>query len=83
MTVTHSQCQVIRTRYLGPTDYLGARVRAVCQGGSVTHHYDHGLSCAENHAEACRALVLKMRWTGDWRGGTARDGDSYFVNLSA
>lgn len=61
--------QAITTKYLGPTNYRGARVKATCEAGSVTVSWDHALGSEENHDAACRALALKLGWHGQWLGG--------------
>jgi hypothetical protein len=63
--------QAISTKYLGPTDYRGGRIKATADAGSVTLGWDHALSSLQNHAEAARALALKLGWTGKYyMGGT-------------
>ena len=59
--------QAIETKYLGPTDHRGSRVRAKCQAGSVTLSWDHALDTVANHAAAARALIRKLGWDNrDW-----------------
>lgn len=45
------------TRYLGPTDHRGARIRAshLTSGKAVTLPYDQALSDEDNHAKAAIA----------------------------
>jgi len=54
--------RAILTKYIGPTDHRGARVKARAFGASiiVPWDYEHG---AENHARAALALIFKMGWT--------------------
>ena len=57
--------QAITTRYLGPTNPRGARVKATCEAGTHTLPYDHALSPFANHATAARALVALLGWIDD------------------
>lgn len=72
--------QAISTKYLGPTNHRGGRVKAKCQAGSVTVEWDHARGIEENHDAACRALLIKLGWTlangykGTWSGGGTPDG---------
>lgn len=66
--------QAIVTKYFGPTDSRGSRVKATCQAGSVTIPWDHALNSDENHLNAAQALVHKLGW------GT-RVGNTYVTRL--
>lgn len=67
--------QAIMTKYLGPTNTMGARVRATAGAGSVTVAWDHGLSVEKNHDRAAKALAKKFGWTGRLEGGGLPSGD--------
>ena len=55
--------RAIITRYLGPTNFRGSRIVADAgKGARLTMPYDHALNTNENHAEAAKALCLKMGW---------------------
>lgn len=54
--------QAIVTKYLAPTNCKGARVKAICDGGSLTKAWNHELNPAQNHALAARHLVTKLGW---------------------
>lgn len=70
--------QAIKTKYMGPTDYRGARIKASAEPGSVTVPYDHALNPEQNHAAACLALAEKLDWDwGEWIGGSLDSGDFY------
>ena len=75
--------QAIETRYLGPTNNRGGRIKATAWGGSVTVGYNHALNQQENHKAAADALIAKMGWNGTYaQGGNAKgDGGYYFVNV--
>ena len=64
--------QAIETKYLGPTNTKGARVKASCQVGSVTIPWDHALDPVANHAAAARALIRKWGWDQIVIDGEAR-----------
>jgi hypothetical protein len=74
--------QAIETKFLGPTNFRGSRVKASCQVGSITIGWDDALDPSDNHRAAARALVEKFGWTGehfpsDWCGGVKADGTGY------
>lgn len=66
--------QTIETKYIGPTNHRGARIKATAtHGASVTVPYPHELSESDRHSLAARKLAAKLNWTGDMIGGwTAR-----------
>ena len=67
--------QSIATKYHGPTDYRGARVTArSASGHRLTVAWNYALDPAGNHAEAARALAIKLGWVGEWYGGSTTDG---------
>lgn len=80
MTIT---TQAIETRYLGPTNTKGGRIKASAWGGSVTIGYPYSLDAQDAHKAAADALIAKMGWTGTYaQGGNAKgDGGYYFVNV--
>lgn len=55
--------QAILTRYLGPTNHRGARVKATCDAGSVTVPWDYAQDPARNHELAAHALCRKLGWS--------------------
>ena len=74
--------QAIETKYLPPSYRLGARVKATAWAGSVTVHYDYGLSTEDNHRAAAEALQAKFGWQGTYAQGGNAKGDGYvFVNI--
>ena len=55
----------IVTKYIGPTDYRGSRIKATAGNGqTITIGYDHELSIEKAHRKAAQALCDKMKWTG-------------------
>jgi hypothetical protein len=51
----------LRTKYIGPTDTRGSRIRAWMDGKQLTIPYDHGASCA--HAKAAHMLAQAVYGT--------------------
>lgn len=63
--------QAVETKFLGPTDFRGARVKASAEAGTVTVSWDYALDVDENHDAAARALIVKMGWEDrTWVRGT-------------
>lgn len=71
--------QAIVTKYLGPTNVRGSRVKATAAGGTITIGWDNRYNSEVNHALACAALVQKMGWQGQWHQGGLPSGDYCFV----
>ena len=52
---------VVVTKYIGPTDHRGSRVRATGPAGqSVVVSWDHRINAEGNHAAAAAALADKV-----------------------
>ena len=67
--------KAITTKYLGPTDTKGARIRAHDGDGNAVTVPCRGASTSEqNHAAAARALADKMGWDGWLLGGSTKNG---------
>ena len=75
---------VITTKYLGPTDTRGARIKATSPGGrTAVYSWNHAGGETENHATAAAALASKVY---DWPaesfrlcGGCTTDGRYAFT----
>jgi hypothetical protein len=79
MTIT---TQAIATKYLGPTNTRGGRIKATAWAGSITVPYDYALDVKDNHKAAADDLIAKMGWTGTFAQGGNTDGTGYyFVNV--
>ena len=61
--------QAIITKYIGPTNIRGSRIKATADAGSITLSYDDALNSQANHNRAARALAVKFGWVGNWRCG--------------
>lgn len=59
--------QAIVTKYLGPTNTRGARVKAKAYAGSVIVSWDDALGTDANHDAAARALADKLGWMSGHR----------------
>lgn len=62
--------QAIATKYLGPTNYRGGRIKASADAGSVTVSYDHRLNVEDNHRAAAIALANRYGWNTNMVGGS-------------
>lgn len=71
--------QAIGTRYFGPSNVRGSRIKARCEAGSLTLSWDSALGVVENHAKVARALANKLDWSKHGRmiGGGSPDGRGY------
>jgi len=73
--------QTITTKYLGPTNTKGSRIKASCEGGSITVSLDYGVEIEQDYMKAAKALKDKMNWSGEMIGGHTKDGMVFvFVN---
>ncbi len=75
--ITNSHCQAIITKYLGPTNHRGTRIKATCSAGSVTIARNYELDADEDHKIAVAVLLKKVGWGGQWVGAELdRSGDT-------
>ena len=76
--------QAIETKYYGPTNHRGSRIKAAAQCGTVWVSYDYGLNPEQNHAAAAKAFLIKWGWEGQWAGGANSRHNGYtFVRVEA
>jgi hypothetical protein len=52
--------QAITTKYFGPGNVRGSRIKASCERGSLTVGWNHALNSTENHIAAAKALLAKF-----------------------
>jgi hypothetical protein len=71
--------QAIQTKFLGPTNSRGSRVKAFAAAGSVTISWDPRLNPERNHKAAAEIFANRMNWEGTWNAGTLPNGDMVFV----
>ena len=70
-----SDMKAIETRYIGPTNFKGARIKADDgDGNTLTISYPYELSGEDVHRKAAEGLRDKMHWTGDLLGGSTKRG---------
>ncbi len=75
--------QAIETKYLGPTNTKGARIKASAEAGNVTVPFEYGPGTDGAHDLALIALVTKLEWWGVWaRGGKADSTGNVYVCIS-
>lgn len=76
--------QAIETRYFGPTNTRGSRIKATAAAGSVTVPVDNALNSEQNHARAAVALAQKFGWEGRLvEGGSPRGEGRVYVFMPA
>lgn len=71
--------QAITTKFIGPTNHKGARVKAVAQAGSITVSWDYRLGIDDNHRVAASVLMEKFSWSGKLVGGWDHKENGVFV----
>jgi hypothetical protein len=65
----------IRTKYLGPTDTLGSRVKAFTSNGQQrTIPWGQAARDGDNHKIAAMALCVQEDWKGHMVGAHVRNG---------
>lgn len=76
--------QAIVTKYLAPTNSRGARIVASAFAGKVTIPWSYAGSVYQNHRMAALRLAEKLRWDGEWTGGSVPGDTGYaFVRVDA
>jgi hypothetical protein len=71
--------QAIQTRYIGPRNVRGSRVKAIAEAGSITLSWNPRLNSEGNHKAAAEALANKFGWHGKWFGGGLPGSGMVFV----
>jgi hypothetical protein len=73
--------QAIQTKYLGPTDKRGSRVKAWAAAGSITLGWKNELNSDDNHYQAALTLQGKFDWSkyNSLIGGVLPNGEYCFV----
>jgi hypothetical protein len=72
--------QAITTKYLGPTNHRGSRIKANCAAGSLTIGWDDRWNQERNHIQAAMQLAKKLNWEFKFHGGCDARGDYVFVS---
>lgn len=60
MYVTTTGRQTITTKFLGPSNVRGSRIKASCERGSIVISWDHSFNSSNNHENAVKALLEKF-----------------------
>lgn len=68
--------QAIITKFHGPTNTKGDRIKASAAAGYIWHEWNWELNQEGNHRQAMVKLVEKLGWQGEWIGGGMPDGNS-------
>jgi len=63
--------QAIETKFLGPTNTRGSRVKATCWLKSITIEWDHSYNVEDNHKRAIDTLVMSLNYDRKDEGGMA------------
>lgn len=74
--------QAIVTKYIGPTNFRGSRVKATAQAGSITIGWDDALNADDNHQRAAQALATKHGWPRRAAHGVLPDGSHVWVPVA-
>lgn len=73
--------QAIITKYIGPTNTRGSRIKAVASDGSVTIGFDYANDHEWPYRKAAQALCNKLGWAFDHIPGGLHDGSIVWVKL--
>lgn len=66
--------QAIETKFLGPTNHRGARVKAASGSGkSFVMEWNYAVSAEKNHEMAAKILCDQLRWSGDMIMGSLKN----------
>ncbi len=68
--MTSTRRQAITTKFLGPTNHHGSRIKATCEAGSLYFECDDALDIDDNHAMAAAMLASRYGWLGHAYIGT-------------
>jgi len=66
--------QTINCKYLPATNTKGVRIKATCEGGSVTISRDYGVDIEQDYKAAAYKLKMRLGWTEKMIGGHTKDG---------
>ena len=69
--------QALETKFYGPTNTRGARVRVKSQAFTRFVSWDHALNPQANHRAAAEAVAAEWGWDGPWLGGANADSNGY------
>lgn len=73
--------QTITTKYMGPTNHRGSRVKArSTMGAYVVLSWDYALGTDANHDRAACELASQLGWLGRWCGGDLNDSGRVYLH---
>lgn len=55
--------QAIQTKYIGPTETKGARIKAECFAGAITRPFLHDRSEEDAHRAVAYELAARLNWS--------------------
>jgi hypothetical protein len=74
--------QAIETKYIGPTNQRGARIRATpVGGGDLMHNWNYSLGIEGNHFAAAEALRVELNWSSIKAGSATAKGYAFATSL--
>jgi hypothetical protein len=73
--------QAIVTKWIGPTNTKGDRIKATAAAGSVTVPYERATNTEGAHRAAAVAFCAKFGWDFDHVSGGLPDGSLAWVRL--
>lgn len=73
--------QAITTKYCGPTNTRGARIKVSCTAATIYVPWDDALATDDNHTSAAYALCRQLNWEsiGKLQTGVVKSGDYVHV----
>lgn len=66
--------KAITTKYIGPTNCKGSRIKATDGDNSVTISYPHEINSEQAHMKAAQTFMEKIGWMGEMMGGHTKSG---------
>lgn len=74
--------QVIKVKYLSATNKTGARIKAICEGGTFTESKDYAIDASQQALQLAFKLANeKLKWNvAEFAHGTFANED-YFVPI--
>jgi hypothetical protein len=76
--------QAIVTKYLGPTNTRGARIKVTADAGSITLDWDHALNSRQNYVKAAKQFMKQFKWDEHYTlesGYLPKSNDGYMVHV--
>ena len=71
--------QAILTKYIGPGNVRGSRIKVTAQAGTIYVAWDDAKGHHDNHDAAAKVFIRKMGWFGSWYVGSLPDGSGVYV----